>query len=99
MQPKHFAAGTVLFRQGDRAEQVYVVKTGQVRLMEFDKRLSEGALFGEVAVFSDDAKRTATAVCDTDCELYTVAGEKILELFYQDQAFAFLIARRLARYA
>jgi CRP/FNR family transcriptional regulator, cyclic AMP receptor protein len=99
MQPKHLAAGTVLFRQGDRAEQVYVLKTGQVRLVELDKRLTEGALFGEVAVFSDDARRTATAVCDTDCELYSVAGEKILELFYQDQAFAFLIARRLARYA
>ena len=43
--------------------------------------------------------RTATAVCEQDCELFCVAGEKILELFYQDQRFAFLIARRLSGYA
>jgi hypothetical protein len=28
-----------------------------------------------------------------------VAGDKLLELFYQDQRLAFQIARRLARYA
>jgi CRP/FNR family transcriptional regulator, cyclic AMP receptor protein len=99
MQPVRCAAGTVLFRAGDRADKVFLLKAGQVRLLEFDKPLREGALFGEVAVFSDAAARTASAVCATDCELYSVDGAKLLELFYQDQAFAFAIARRLARYA
>ena len=31
----------------------------------------------------DQATRTGTAVCDDDCELYSVPSAKILELFYQ----------------
>lgn len=92
-------AGTVLFRRGDVADKVYVLRRGAVRIVEFDRTLQTGELFGEVAVFSDDAARTGTAVCEQDCELFCVAGEKLLELFYQDQRFAFQIARRLARYA
>mgnify|MGYP001065229260 CR=1 FL=1 len=54
---------------------------------------------GEVGVFQEAARRTGTAVCDTDCELLWVPAAKLLELFYQDQRFAFMIARRLSRYA
>jgi CRP-like cAMP-binding protein len=89
----------VLFQQGERAETVYVLQQGQVRIAEHDRMLKPGELFGEIAVFSDSATRSATAVCESDCEVSSVAGSKILELFYQDQRFAFHIARRLARYA
>jgi hypothetical protein len=99
MRRLHCPAGTVLFRQGDRAADVYLLRRGRLRLQEFDKLLPEGELFGEVAIFSEGALRTATAVCEDDCELFSVGGEKLLELFYQDQRFAFQIARRLARYA
>jgi hypothetical protein len=99
MRPLQCPAGTVLFRQGDRADDVYLLRRGRLRLLEFDKLLPEGELFGEVAIFSERAVRTATAVCEQDCELFSVAGDKLLELFYQDQRLAFQIARRLARYA
>jgi CRP-like cAMP-binding protein len=99
MTPMRCAAGSVVFRKGDRATDVYLLKRGRLRLLEFDKLLPEGELFGEVAIFSADAQRTATAVCDQDCEIFRLSGEKLLELFYQDQHFAFQIARRLARYA
>ena len=92
-------AGSALFRQGDAADAVYVLKRGTLRIVEFDKTIAEGELFGEIAVFHEDARRTATAVCETDCELYAVAGTKVLELFYQDQRVAFQIARGLSRYA
>jgi CRP/FNR family transcriptional regulator, cyclic AMP receptor protein len=99
MKAVRHPAGTTLFKKDDRANLVYVVKTGHVHLVELDKWLRDGALFGEIAIFSDNALRTATAVCKTDCEIYEVPGELILELFYQDQRFAMLIARRLAAYA
>jgi CRP/FNR family transcriptional regulator, cyclic AMP receptor protein len=99
MKAKQHKAGTTLFRIDEPADLVYVLKTGQVRLVEFDKQLRPNALFGEVAIFSDSAVRTATALCETDCEIFEVSGERILELFYQDQRFAMLIARRLAAYA
>lgn len=99
MQRLHTPAGTLLFKQGDPADKVYVLKQGTLRIAEFDKLLQPGELFGEVGVFSEGARRTGTAVCESDCELFWVTNGKILELFYQDQAFAFQIARQLSRYA
>ena len=61
--------------------------------------LGAGAMFGEVAIFSADATSTASATCVTDCELWQIAGSKVLELFYHDGAFFFKIARLLAGYA
>ena len=99
MQPLHVPAGEVLFRLGEPADKVYVLRSGRLRILEFDRTIAEGELFGEVGVFREAAQRTGTAVCDTDCELMWVPAAKLLELFYQDQRFAFLIARRLSRYA
>lgn len=99
MKPVRRQAGEVLFRQGDRAAEVYILESGSVALVELGKTLGPGSLFGEVAVFSEDAHRTATVRCETDCELFVIAGEKILELFYQDRKFAFTIARLLSGYA
>ena len=91
--------GTVLFNKGEAAQLVYVIAAGEVLLTEFDKRLAPGTLFGEVAVFSDSALRSATAVCAQDCVLHSIPGERVLQLFYQDPRFAMQIARRLAAFA
>lgn len=99
MNAGRYPAGTVLFSRGDPADKVYVLARGAVRIVEFERKLKPGDLFGEIGVFNDKATRTGTAVCDEDCELFSVPSAKILELFYQDQRFAFQIARRLARYA
>jgi hypothetical protein len=98
MQPLACPAGTVLFRRGDRADKVYVLQRGSVSIAEFDRTVQPGELFGEIGVFNESATRTGTAVCTQDCELFCVASEMILELFYQDQRFAFQIARQLSRY-
>lgn len=99
MTPVRCPAGLELFRKGDPATDVYIVKSGTVSLLEFGKSLGPGALFGEVAVFSKDALRTATVRCETECELLRITGAKVLELFYQDRRFSFKIARLLAGYA
>ncbi len=99
METRHYPAGSVLFSRGDPADKVYVLASGAVRIVEFDRQLKPGELFGEIGVFNDKATRTGTAVCDEACQLFSVSSAKILELFYQDQRFAFQIARRLARYA
>jgi CRP/FNR family cyclic AMP-dependent transcriptional regulator len=99
MESRHYLAGSVLFARGDPADKVYVLASGTVRIVEFDRQLKPGELFGEIGVFNDKATRTGTAVCDEACQLFSVSSVKILELFYQDQRFAFQIARRLARYA
>ena len=94
-----YPAGHVLFRKDDTADNVYIIGSGTVSLIELGKQLGSGSIFGEVAIFSDKAKRTATVECCTDCAFYKISGEKVLELFYQDRKFSFRIARLLAGYA
>ena len=92
-------SGHTLFHKGAKVEDVYIIKSGTVSLNELGKQLGPGAMFGEVAVFSDHASRTVTAHCSSDCEFYRITGAKVLELFYQDRKFSFQIARLLAGYA
>ncbi|OYU45662.1 MAG: hypothetical protein CFE44_06315 [Burkholderiales bacterium PBB4] len=91
-------AGTVLFKRGDHADTVFLLVRGTIYLPDINKRVVAGDMLGEVAIFSDHAVRSTTAVCEDKCELLRMKGEKVLELFYQNKTFAFQIARALSRY-
>jgi CRP-like cAMP-binding protein len=91
--------GAVLFQRGDAADRIYVVDKGVVAIPEVEKRLDEGTLFGEVGIFSSDAKRSASAVCAEECDIYSIHRDKVIELFYQNPKFGLFIARLLSRYA
>ena len=84
------AASTLLLKRGDHADTVF--------LPDINKRLVAGAMLGEIAIFSDHATRSTTAVWEKKCELLRIQREKVLELFYQDKTFAFQIARALSNY-
>ncbi|MCF8179033.1 MAG: cyclic nucleotide-binding domain-containing protein [Sulfuritalea sp.] len=90
--------GEWLFKKGDLADRLYVLKKGRINLVEFGKSLETGAVFGEVGIFSEDALRTSSACAEEDCELFSLTSEKAIELFYQDPRFGFYIVRTLARY-
>ncbi|MBC7620815.1 MAG: cyclic nucleotide-binding domain-containing protein [Candidatus Saccharibacteria bacterium] len=65
---------------------------------DIKKRLVAGDMLGEVAIFSDQATRSTTAVCEKECELLRIKREKVLEFFYQDKTLEFQIARALSHY-
>jgi CRP-like cAMP-binding protein len=90
------AAGKTLYRHGDPAEKVYVLKRGAVRINETGKVVQKDELFGENDIFLERALRASTAICTQDCELLCVSAEKVVELFFHDQRIAFQMARRLA---
>lgn len=98
MTETHAREGEFLFRKGEKADRLFLLHAGRVRLVELGKDLQPGMVFGEVGVFSDDALRTSSARCAEDCTLYTLTGGKAIELFYQDPRFGFFIVRGLARY-
>lgn len=99
MSRERLGKGSVIFRKGDAANRVYLIHSGRVQLSEVGKTLQAGDFFGEVGVFADNGQRTLTAICDEDCELFSITNEKVIELFYQDPGFGFFIARALSRYA
>jgi CRP-like cAMP-binding protein len=98
MASEQYRKGQWLFKKGDAADRLYLLKKGNLRLVEFDKVVPPGSVFGEVGVFSENEVRTSSAYCEEDCELFSITGEKAVELFYQDPRFGFYIVRALARY-
>jgi CRP/FNR family cyclic AMP-dependent transcriptional regulator len=92
MHPK----GEMLFSKGDAADKLYIIEEGSVFFPELRKRLSDGAVFGEVGLFAPQSVRSLSAVCDDDCRLYTITKDKVLELYYQNPRFGFFLIRMVS---
>jgi CRP/FNR family cyclic AMP-dependent transcriptional regulator len=89
--------GDVLFKVGDRGDRMFFLQHGRVRLREIDKVLKDGDVFGEIGLLSADKERTATAVCEGACDLYSVTQDVVLQLFYQKPEFSFFLVRLVTK--
>ena len=98
MKTESYPRGHRLFSQGDDANCMYLIRSGQLELPEIGKLLGPGVVLGEVGVFTEHARRTTSAVCTQDCELYSVTADKVMELFYQEPRFGLYIVRAMSRY-
>jgi len=82
---EHVKAGTVVIREGEPADDLYVVAEGTLevtsrgegKLEERVRELRPTEHFGEIGILERRA-RTATVTAETDCELYRIAGEDFL---------------------
>lgn len=80
-------AGTVIIRQGDPADNFYVIGNGRVEVTQTDesgksrvlRQMSGGEFFGEIGLLSR-VPRTATVTALTDCTLIVLDGAAFLEL-------------------
>ena len=73
---RRVSARTILFRQGDAAQDMFVIEEGSIQV-HFDegkpaKTLGAGTLLGEIALLTEKGLRTATAVAATDCRMKVV---------------------------
>ena len=97
MKREREKAGTELFRLGDAPDRMILIKSGTILLKEIDVRCHEGEVLGEIAMFSPDGRRTCTAVCETDCELFTLSNTAMAQLFAQNPRFAMFLVRGIVR--
>lgn len=94
MTKETLSAGQVLFKKGDRANKLYLLRKGSIRLPEIDVTVSEkGAMIGEMGLFSPDHERTTSAQCETDAEALTLTEDKVLQLYYQNPKFGFYLVQ------
>ncbi|MFM0205903.1 LuxR C-terminal-related transcriptional regulator [Paraburkholderia sediminicola] len=97
--PTRFQSGHVLFHKDDQSDALYYVVRGTVMLEEISTEVGQGAILGEIGLFSPDHRRTCTARCKSECELLVVSATDAMRLYYQDPEFAtyliHLITRRL----
>ena len=92
-------AGSVIFREGEAADQLFVIKSGEVRIQIGNRTITElsaGDIFGEMALI-DNEPRSATAVAMTDVELVPVSEKQFLFLVSQTPYVALKVMRVLAR--
>lgn len=73
---REMRAGEVVVRVNDRGDTMYLIGAGAVEV-RFDegkakKELGPGQYFGEIALFTGDRARTATAVATQDGVLYAI---------------------------
>jgi CRP/FNR family transcriptional regulator, cyclic AMP receptor protein len=99
MRKKRLKAGRVLFRQGDAADHLYFLAEGRIEFVEIAETMEAGRLFGEIAFFAPDKRRTLTARCTTDCTVLRIDEATFKQLYYQNPEFGFevvtLVAGRL----
>ena len=87
MRPKKVSEGVTLYRKDDTADAAYVIVNGKIRVPEKDVLLGPGALFGELGLFADERKRTASAIAETDVELLSLRYSDLMQLVTQNPQF------------
>ena len=97
MSPQRLREGAVIFRKGDPERELFLLQKGTVRLKEIKVTLQPGDLFGEIAIFSPDHRRTCTAVCETDAEVLKMTADKVKEIYYLNPQFALFIVHLIAK--
>ncbi len=89
----------VLFRKGDRADHLYFLAEGRIEIVEIGVFIEPGNMFGEIAFFAPDKRRTNTARCVGACTVLTIDESTVNQLYYQNPEFGFqlmaLVAGRL----
>jgi CRP-like cAMP-binding protein len=96
---RSFKQGDTIFREGDPASELFVIKSGKVEIRHGNRLLDTldgNNIFGEMALI-DSAPRSATAVAVTDVTLVPVGEKQFLFLVSQTPFFALMVMRALVR--
>jgi CRP/FNR family cyclic AMP-dependent transcriptional regulator len=91
-----------IFTQGDRADAVFYIQTGKVRLSVVSKAgkeatigmLTEETFFGEGAL-AGQMLRMGSAVAITDCELLRIDKKAMMEALHREHTFSDMFVRYL----
>jgi CRP/FNR family transcriptional regulator, cyclic AMP receptor protein len=94
-----FARANRIFREGEPAQELYIVKSGRVEVRLGNRvldTLPELSIFGEMALV-DHSPRSATVVAATDTTIVPVGEKQFLFLVSRTPHFALNVMRVLAQ--
>ena len=101
---KSFAVGTLIFREGDPGDTMYVVAEGEIDILIHGKVVETagpGGIVGEMALI-DKKPRSATVTARTDCKVAAVDAKRFSLMVQQTPFFAIevmqVMAERLRRW-
>lgn len=99
---KEFPAGYVLFEEGDRGDETYIIQTGKIRIVKRvdggEKTLAvipAGEFFGEMATLLNEP-RSATAIVEEDAKLLVIDTNTFEAMIKSNGEIAYRIIKKLA---
>jgi len=99
---KRFPTGTVLFREGDRGEEMFILQSGKVKISKkirgVEKTLAtleKGEFFGEMAILNDKP-RSASAETIEDSDMLVIDRKTFETLLRSNVEIAIRFIKRLA---
>src|SRR5512138_3652625 len=98
---RSLAAGTEIFREGDRGDGIYVLKEGQVEISTQQQtrrllsRIEPGEVFGEMAVI-ENQPRSASAIARQASTVYFIKRDDILKLIENSPTFSLALLREIS---
>jgi CRP/FNR family cyclic AMP-dependent transcriptional regulator len=103
LEDQYYLRGEIIFNEGDFSQELYIVVSGQVRIVKDYRELHErtlalvgpGDFFGEMAIF-EGAPRSATTVIEEEAECLVLGPEKFKQTIHQKPDMAFEIFRELS---
>lgn len=100
---RDFLAGDVLFQEGDKGEEMYVIQVGAVQISKrvgSEERplatLGRGEFVGEMALLNDKP-RTATATVVEDAKCLVIDRETLEQMISNSTEIALRLVKKLAR--
>ncbi len=91
-------AGTTMITQGTVGKQAFVILSGNATVKRNGKKIAStqvGAMVGELSLL-DQGSRTATVVCDTDCDVLVLEQRKLLAVIDEVPAVGHKLLAALA---
>lgn len=95
MERQTASQGETLFQKNTLADRLYVLKSGHLFLPELNLKLASGQVFADAGLWEPNELRSASAICESDCELLYMTRQKLFGSSYSDRQIAFLITRGL----
>jgi CRP-like cAMP-binding protein len=92
--------GDFLFREGDEADALYIVKRGVVRIVSGStvyETVTAGGIVGEMAVVDEGMPRSASVIAGTSVELLRVDVTRFQALIASRPDFALMVMQVMAR--
>jgi CRP/FNR family transcriptional regulator len=104
-ETKTFKKGSEIYKEGDRANHIFIVTKGWVSLRKVDperdlgiafENRKKGELFG-TACFMKPQEYTLNAICMEDSEVMAMDADKLFDLFQKDYQIGYLFLKEVGK--
>jgi CRP-like cAMP-binding protein len=93
-----FKPGDVLTTQGTAGKQAFIILSGTVAIKRNGRKIATaeaGTMIGELSLL-DNGSRTASAICDTDCDILVLEHRKFFAVIDEVPALSHKLLSSLA---